>query len=152
MPGQQDVETPDAFFKAVEDYFKITFDHDMAADIFNAKTNSFFTEEDDALNMDWPRNCWLWLNPPFANLTKWVAKCYWESSNGSRIVSIWPLSGDKNQLPTWTNASVYIIHGRIWPKVRGCMLCVWDKEEYKVIAGLSWDKKKLTEYWRVYRG
>lgn len=152
MPrGNQDVETPDAFFKAVEHFIGGEFSYDMAADELNAKCNKFFTEADDALNIDWPLNCWLWLNPPFANLGKWVEKCYEQARRGCNIVTIWPLSGDQNQIVTWNYASVYIIHGRIWPNVRGCMLCVWGKEPGGIIAGLDWNKKTLIKSWQVYR-
>ncbi len=152
MAGQQDVETPESFFKAVENYFGVSFSYDMAADIFNAKVNKFFTEQDDALSMDWPRDCWLWLNPPFAKLGKWVEKCYEQSRRGCHIITIWPLSGDQNQIVTWNYTSVYIIHGRVWAKVRGCMVCLWNgKEQGTIISGLNWNKKELIENWRVVK-
>ena len=152
MPGQQDVETPDVFFKAVERYFDVTFKYDMAADMLNAKVNNFFTEADDALNIDWPRNCWLWLNPPFARLGDWVNKCYEQARRGCMIFSIWPLSGDLNQIVTWNSPRVFILHGRVWPNVRGCMLCVWNgKEQGEFITGLDWNKKTLVENWRAIR-
>ena len=154
MPGQQDVETPDVFFKAVENFFNISFSYDMAADCINAKVDRYFTEDVDALTIDWPlipTNCWLWLNPPFAQLGKWVNKVYEQARRGCNIVTIWPLSGDQNQIITWNYASVYILHGRVWPNVRGCMLCVWTKEPGGVIAGLDWNKHTLIKNWRVYR-
>lgn len=146
--GQQDVETPEVFFRAVERYLGIKFKYDMAADALNAKTDIFYTEENNALAIDWPTDGWIWLNPPFTGLTKWIAKCYDERLNGCKIVSIWPLSGDRNQIATWNTASIVIVHGRIWPKVRGCMLCTWDDSIEPSIKGADWDKKALATIWR----
>lgn len=149
MPGQQNVETPEVFFQAVQEFFGVTFEYDMAADMLNAKTNKFFTEEDNSLDMNWPRDCWLWLNPTFEKLTAWIDKTYEQSRNGSDIITIWPTSSDLNQIITWKHASVYLIYGRVWSKVRSCMVCVWGKKAGSVIAGLRWDKKQLKELWRV---
>jgi hypothetical protein len=144
----QNVETPIDFIKAVESYFPIKFKYDLADDRHNKKTPLFFGEDDDSLSIDWPIDDWCWLNPTFFNLTKWINKCKEQKDRGCKIITIWPLSGDKNQITTWTNTDVYIIHGRVWPEVRGCMLCKWCLNNDKIISGLSWDKKELKLLWK----
>ncbi len=148
--SNQNVETPIEFVRAVEKYCDITFKYDMAASLDNKKAPNFWDISADSLSISWPTNGWCWLNPPFRNLTKWVEKCDEESKKGAKIISIWPLSGDKNQIKTWKNAKVYVIHGRVWKEVRGCMLCVWTKRNSQLdpqIKGLSWDSKNLQDTW-----
>jgi phage N-6-adenine-methyltransferase len=143
----QDIETPVAFVRAVENFLGIEFKYDMAATSQNKKAPEYISEEGNSLTMLWPTNGWCWLNPPFRNLSKWINKCDEQMRRGCNIVSIWPLSGDRNQITTWQKAGVYIIHGRIWPEVRGCMLCVWNKNIPLYIHGLRWDGKTLEKIW-----
>lgn len=147
--SNQNVSTPREFIKAVEKYYGIKFKYDMAASEENHKAPEYFTEKDDSLSIDWPLDGWCWLNPTFINLTQWINKCLQQMRRGCKIISIWPLSGDLNQIPTYENATVSIIHGRIWPVVRGCMLCKWDLSDTwgLTINGLKWDKTELTEIW-----
>lgn len=141
----QNTETPDILVRALEDFLGINFKYDMAGDEQNKKAPIVFTEEHNSLRRDWPMDGWCFLNPPFAKLTLWVKKCKEQSARGVPIVSIWPLSGDLNQVDTWMGSRVHIIHRRIWKGVRGCMVCVWGASG---IIGLMWDGKKLTEIWR----
>jgi phage N-6-adenine-methyltransferase len=145
----QNTSTPEEFITAIQDYLRVQFMYDLAASSDNHKALWYFTEKDDSLNMDWPTDDWCWLNPTFCNLTKWVDKCAEQYKKGVRIVSIWPCSSDLNQISTFQNAMVYMIHGRIWKLVRGCMVCVWDESRISGVAGLRWDKKEsnLTRIW-----
>lgn len=150
--SNQNIATPWNFFRAVEKWWDIEFEHDMAAGPENAKCDKYFTEDDDALSIDWPKDGWCWLNPPFAGLTKWVEKCRIESRAGSNIVSIWPLSGDINTIPCWKYAdTIIVVHGRVWPNVRSCMVCRWLPYILgrQVIMGMRWNKKtgELTKEW-----
>ena len=142
--GDQCVATPSAFVSAVEATLGVSFKYDMAANTENFKCERYFTEADNSLVIDWPRDGWCWLNPPFRNLTQWIKKCDKEMTAGSRIVTIWPLSGDQNQVPVWVQCEVNVIHGRVWPEVRGVMVCVWDWARRPLIRGLTWDKKEHT--------
>jgi len=151
----QNTETPPEFVKAVEDYFKIHFSLDLAGSEENKKAPLVLTEKHDSFVCSWSElldGRLGWLNPTFRNLTKWINKCLDEVDKGARFVTLWPLSGDLNQLPVCSHpdVSVYIIHGRIWPVVRACMLCVWDNTtESDFVSGLVWDKKAgtLTKAW-----
>jgi len=145
----QNEATPDIFVKAVEDYFQIKFAWDLAASAENAKAKNYYTEADNAFLQDWPTKGWSWLNPPFFDLKPWVQNCIDEKNRGCKFITIWPLSGDLNVMPSWIHAQVNVIHGRIWPTVRGCMVCVWnnDPKMRKAPRGLRWDKKELTRIW-----
>ena len=147
MNSNQSVATPQIFVDEVARLFNIMFAYDMAASRENAKCIGYFIEADNSLKMDWPLGDWLWLNPPFKRLGLWVDKCIEQKARGCKIVSIWPLSGDLNQIDVWVNCDVSIIHGRIWPEVRGVMLCRWDAKLPPAIRGLRWDKKNLVHSW-----
>lgn len=139
----QNTETPQEFVTAVENYLGIKFKYDLAGTEENKKAPIVFTESDNSLSIDWPTDGWCWLNPTFKNLTKWVAKCHEQYVRGCKIVTLWPLSGDLNMIYVWKNTDVYIVHGRIWPLVRGCMICKFDfsKMNNTVIHGVRWNKK-----------
>jgi hypothetical protein len=145
----QDVETPSIFVQAVEAYLGIHFQYDMAATADNRKAPEFFTKDQDSLSLAWPKDGWCWLNPPFCNAGEWALKCAEQQDRGCRIVSIWPLSGDLNQIVTWTHARVIVVHGRVWPVVRGVMLGIWRQNhiDYPRVSGVRWDKKTLTKVW-----
>jgi phage N-6-adenine-methyltransferase len=149
MLSTQKTETPIAFVKAVEDYFNIKFEYDLAASKENAKCPHYFTYAQNSLRLPWPKNCYCWLNPPFANLTIWINKCMREAETDSRIFSIWPLSGDLNQIPVWKNTHVYVIHGRIWSLVRSVMLCEWGGNAHYLpdVSGLIYKDEQLTLAW-----
>ena len=144
MNSNQNISTPIIFIQAVEEYFNLRFLYDMAADVDDRKAPEYCS---DSLDIDWPIDGWCWLNPPFGMQTKFIKKCVEQSNRGCKIISIWPLSGDKNQISTWTEAGIHVIHGRIWPEVRGCMLCDWSKRCAGEVVGLSWDKKNLKRIW-----
>jgi phage N-6-adenine-methyltransferase len=147
--SNQNIATPQIFVNAVASYFNIKFKYDMAASQENTKCEKFFTEKDNSLAIDWPTNGWCWLNPPFKHLTKWINKCNEQKNRGCKIFSIWHLSGDSNQIVTWSNASIYIIHGRIWPEVRGIMLCEWNNNKRQNVQGFIWNKTKLSMEWTL---
>jgi len=146
--SNQEIATPKDFFNAIENFLGIKFTYDMAASEENKKCSLYYTEADNSLSFEWPKDSWCWLNPPFRKLSKFIPKCSEEMKAGAKIVSIWPLSGDLNQLPAWKEANVYVVHGRVWPEVRGLMICVWDKDRpNNGVHGLRWDKESLVEIW-----
>lgn len=97
--SEQSVQTPKAFIEAVQVRFgQITFD--LAADEHNAQASSYFTEAEDSLVHDWPKEGVLWLNPPFQSIGPWAAKCnQWlkkEPSQSALIAFLVPASVDSN--------------------------------------------------------
>ena len=147
MASSQNTETPHDFFMAMQSYWDITFKYDMAASDDNSKCNHYFNERDNSLSKPWPKDGWCWLNPPFRKLSQFVPKVNAEAACGSRIVTIWPLSGDLNQIVTYQNAEVNIVHGRVWGLVRGVMLCRWGPGVFSGVYGLKWDKTRLERIW-----
>jgi hypothetical protein len=143
----QNTETPWILIHEIEREFGIKFKYDMAGNEANKKAPFVFTESQDSLSMDWPTDGWCWLNPTFKNLTKWTGKVFLEKKKGAEICTIWPLSGDRNQILSYTNSEVNIIHGRIWGLVRGVMICRWSKSITPLIKGYDWDKKTLSRVW-----
>lgn len=143
--SNQNIATPWNFFHAVEAYFGIKFEYDMAARLWSTKCTNHFTMEDNSLSIQWPTDGWCWLNPPFGQLTKFIDKCYTEYQKGCDIISIWPLSSDLNQIPVWKHCDIFPIHGRVWPEVRGCALYRWTHCPGRInCRGLKWDKKAGT--------
>ena len=140
----QNIETPNNFFQAVQTVINVKFEYDLAASAENAKCKKYFTIEDDSLSFEWPK-AWCWLNPPFSKLDLFVKACQKNMEHGSKIVSIWPASTDLNLIPAWKNAKVYLIFRRIWTTVRGCMVCVWDRDLKRSdlqVSGVLWEKKE----------
>jgi phage N-6-adenine-methyltransferase len=84
--SKQDYETPAEFIAAcVKRFGLITFD--LAATAANAKAPRHFDLEQDSLRQDWrEKSGTLWLNPPFADIRPWAAKC-----SGARNRTDWIL-------------------------------------------------------------
>ena len=73
--SKQDYGTPWAFVRACGERFGAPT-WDLAASEENAKATSFYSEADDSLKQDWGSlEGTLWLNPPFADIDPWAAKC-----------------------------------------------------------------------------
>lgn len=99
-PGasKQDYGTPRVFLDAVEALFG-PLEIDLAATAENTKAPLWFGPEDDSLSLDWreigDRLCWL--NPPFAKIGLWAAKCAASVGNGGpRILFLVPSSVGAN--------------------------------------------------------
>ncbi|HVI39170.1 MAG TPA: DNA N-6-adenine-methyltransferase [Anaerovoracaceae bacterium] len=91
--SKQDYGTPPEFITAVGMRLRDDFTWDLAASQENAIAECFYTEADNSLNQRWHELAgWLWLNPPFTDITPWVKKAYLESQLGARIAVLVPLS------------------------------------------------------------
>ena len=97
-PGKsfQSYATPWEFIRAVEGRFGPIV-CDLAAAPSNAKAKRFYGPSDDSLTKEWAADYpegLLWLNPPFAKIGKWAAKCATESAkrSGGHIVMLVPAS------------------------------------------------------------
>lgn len=88
---KMDWETPDDFFKILNNEFNFTLD--VCASHENAKVNKYFTEEDNGLEQKWEGTCWM--NPPYGReIGKWVKKAYEESLKGATVVCLIPSRTD----------------------------------------------------------
>jgi site-specific DNA-methyltransferase (adenine-specific) len=60
------------------------FDLDPCSDWKNAKTDKFYTKEDDGLSKKW---IWkVFCNPPYSDIAKWAEKCHTEIIGGADII------------------------------------------------------------------
>ncbi len=90
----QDWATPQYFVDLVEKKMDIKFNLDVCAYDHTAKAPSWFTEEDDALKMQWTSNCWM--NPPYGQaIPTWLNYAYEQSKkHKSTIVCLVPARTD----------------------------------------------------------
>lgn len=94
---KQDYGTPDDFFAACSK--QLNFTHDLAASEDDTRCVRFISEESDSLGYGWHKienSDWLWLNPPFSNITPWAKKCHEESRRGAKIALLTPASVGAN--------------------------------------------------------
>lgn len=110
-----EVQTPPEFLAACYRRFKIsTFTWDLAATDANTVAPFHFTPDQDALSQDWDEcGGWLWLNPPYANITPWVAKA--SACRESNIAMLVPASVGANWWRQHVDgkAHVLLLNGRI---------------------------------------
>jgi phage N-6-adenine-methyltransferase len=87
--SRQDYGTPWEFIRAVETKWGPLV-HDLACTRENAKASSgYYFPEIDALTREWALEFPvgnLWLNPPFADIGSWAAKCALEGSGRSGLI------------------------------------------------------------------
>lgn len=76
-------ETPQAFFDKLNDEFN--FDLDVCATDENHKCANYFTVNDNGLLKSWGGYN-VWCNPPYSEISKWVAKAFYETRNDNTVV------------------------------------------------------------------
>lgn len=122
--SKQDWGTPAPFLDAVKRRLDIyNFIWDLAASAENSVVpGHFFNEEQNSLTRTWlhlgypdDTTNWLWLNPPYKDITPWVAKCATESKAGACIACLVPASTGANW---WLNhvvndAYILFLNGRL---------------------------------------
>ncbi len=90
-------ETPQDLFDKLNNQYH--FHIDLAASDLNHKCDKYFTKEIDGLKQDWLGVCWC--NPPYSQVSKWVAKAYNEAQKGSMIVMLIPSRTDTRWFHEW---------------------------------------------------
>ena len=135
--SRQDYPTPWKFIRACERRFGRIF-VDLAASEENKKALFCFTKDDDSLSIRWgnfqrsPRQ-YMWLNPPFSDITPWARKCAEEGFLGARILFLTPASIGSNWFRDHVHrkALVLALNGRITfegasdPYPKDCILSVF---------------------------
>jgi phage N-6-adenine-methyltransferase len=111
--SRQDYETPADFLAAVVRRFG-PLDVDLAATPENAKAEIFITPEQDSLKRRWSgvARGTMWLNPPFANIAPWAAKCAEEAprlSHDSRILLLVPASVGANWFAQHVHGHAFVL-------------------------------------------
>ena len=134
-PGQsfQSYGTPWALIHAIEKRFG-AFSVDLAASRENKKAPLFISEERNSLIQPWHTlTGLLWLNPPFAHLAPWAAKCAAEAELGARIIMLTPASVGSNWFAEHCEGKArtlfirprIIYEGETTPYPKDCMLTLW---------------------------
>lgn len=122
--SKQNYQTPPEFLAAVKRYLGIQkFAYDLAAEPHTAAAERYFTKETDGLAQSWTGHDfrgWLWLNPPYDDIPRWVKKAYEQSLRGAKVAVLVPASVGANWWRDWVHekAGVVMLNGRI--KFVGC--------------------------------
>lgn len=154
--SKQNYATPEAFVVSAKRRLGIDrFEHDFAADQFNAKALTYFDEARDALSVpDWHtyiEGGWGWLNPPYTDIDPWARRCKelkWR--HGGSIAFLVPASVGSNWFRDHVDghARVLLLNGRIpfipdkptWLYPKDCILCLYSPD---VLHGYEvWDWRK----------
>lgn len=84
-------QTPPEIFAALNNDFR--FVADVAASAQNHLLPVYFTEQEDALSLEWAERLpigFVWCNPPYSNITPWVQKAADECRKGLGTVMLVP--------------------------------------------------------------
>lgn len=81
--------TPRDLFERLDAEFGFVWD--LAAEVWSAKCDCYFTRDQDALAQRWRNiNGSLFCNPPFSELKEWAAKARYEAAQGAVVVMLLP--------------------------------------------------------------
>lgn len=128
---------------------KYHFTIDVAASPDNKKRPRYYDKDQDGLTKSWAEES-VWCNPPYSNITPWVAKAWLEQANARIIVMLVP--ANRTEQGWWqdyvepyrdrpgSGLTVEFIRGRlrfihkgqteVLPNQRppfGCCLLIWSK-------------------------
>lgn len=105
--------TPSNIYCPLDDEFNFVFD--LACDEINCQCESgFYYPEFDALNLDWPLNGWLWLNPPYRPIRDWIQKAQEQAKRGCKIMMLMPAMGFGNKyFHKWLPTEIRFFVGRV---------------------------------------
>lgn len=96
--ANKDWETPKEVYKELDEEFSFTLD--PCAKKNTAKCKRYFTKEDNGLTKDWKDET-VFVNPPYGrDISKWIQKCYYESSNAT-VVALLPSRTDTTWFHSW---------------------------------------------------
>lgn len=112
-------ETPHDLFRGLD--ARYSFNLDPCATPENAKCRAYFTKEVDGLRQPWAASkllaerCRALVNPPFSQLTKFVAKCYAESRMGALVVGLLPAKTSSRWFGDYCMraSEIFFIRGRL---------------------------------------
>lgn len=116
--SEQVVATPPLFLEALKVRLGIEdFAWDLAALADNTVApRGFYSPEENSLDQPWHLHAgWLWLNPPFSDITPWVQKAWDESRQGATIAVLVPASTGANWWSHHVLGKAYVtfLNGRL---------------------------------------
>jgi site-specific DNA-methyltransferase (adenine-specific) len=109
-------------FNELDNEFSFTLD--VCAHEDNYKVDNYFSPEDDGLSQDWSENT-CFCNPPYGRgvIDEWMAKCWKEAHNGTRIVCLIPGRIDTKWFHTYVynqpNVQIRYVKGRLKYEIDG---------------------------------
>ena len=107
-------ETPQDFFDKLNKEFKFTLDPCCTHE--NKKCEKYYTMEEDGLSKSWKDEI-VFVNPPYADIGRWVKKAYEESANNNAaVVMLIPARTDTKYWHDYIMemaTAVYFIKGRL---------------------------------------
>lgn len=132
--SEQEVSTPRDLLRAAEARFG-PFAVDLAARRSNAKAPRYVTPYRNSLRISWSREfpgLLAWLNPEFADLEPWAAKC--AAEKGLRIVMLTPASVGADWFADHVHQRAHVLvlrprvrfEGHADPFPKDCMLSLWN--------------------------
>lgn len=83
--------TPNDLFKDLDKEFNFTLDPCCSKE--TAKCDKFYTIEDNGLFKGWSNET-VFMNPPYSDISRWIAKAYNESQKGATVVCLIPSRTD----------------------------------------------------------
>lgn len=95
---RDDRGTTAELFNPLHERFRFTID--VAAAAHNAKCERFYSIEDDGLAQSWAGER-AWCNPPYSDITPWVAKAWSEYRSGGAELIVMLLPGNRAEQGWW---------------------------------------------------
>jgi len=111
----QSWETPDDLFNKIDSVFHFT--RDVCASKDNTKCIHYYSEENSCLDKNWDGVNWM--NPPFKDMKKFIAKAYEQRQNAITVCLIPARTNTRWWHFLCMNGEVWFICGR--PKFKGCV-------------------------------
>jgi phage N-6-adenine-methyltransferase len=110
--SKQDYGTPPELLAAVKRRLCIDgFALDVAASAENAVAPCYYTEQVNGLAQCWvSKGEWTWCNPPYSDITPWVATAVEQSRQGANIAMLLPASVGANWWRDWVNPYAYKVY------------------------------------------
>lgn len=135
------VSTPWELIFSLEVFFNREFDADLAATLENRKAEMYLGQHDPHdLSVEWPKNSFCWLNPPYSDIPRWLQRCMVEvvyNKSGSVIMALVPASVGANWYQAYCERfPVYFLRPRVtfdgqkWPYPKDLMLIEFDESKY----------------------
>lgn len=104
--------TPQDFFNKLNSVFR--FEVDVCAIADNAKCETYYTPDDNGLDIEWLGTCWM--NPPYGRgIDKWIEKAHRSAKeNGATVVCLVPARVDTRWWHDYcAKGEVHFIKGRL---------------------------------------
>ncbi len=117
MSRSNEWRTPQKTFSDLDSEFNFVFDAACTSENCLCKDGFMVDGGCDALISDWPKNGYIWLNPPYGRqLGKWIKKVHEEWKKGCKIVCLIPARTDTSYWHEYIfdQAKIRFLRGRLY--------------------------------------